>query len=307
MRHLVHIMRKDPHTLALGDIRLDSTPAGPSLGGGAATFAARLAALGRTVRCVGVVGTDSQGEGLLAELSSWGVDISLVQQHSYEATEVAGFETLIDGSFVMRSRQRGAGACLELTQQLREAVDEADIFFWSSATQRDPGTGSAFKALLDASPPSFKVLDIDCSVVIPTRDELEVGFAVASVAHIRGRDISTVCEILGLPDLEPGLLAPAITERYGVSYAVLADPLQGALISSIAGEQVGIDLSKESREDLLGWHEALLAGFVHHVFAGSSLTRCCGAATQYAQAVAATRGSVSRVSDLELESVKRSE
>lgn len=307
MHHPSYVMRKDPLTIALGDIRLDSTPSGSSLGGAGATFAVRLAALGRTVRCAGVIGMDSQGDGLLSDLSSRRVDTSLVQRHAYEATEVAQFETLSDGTFTMGARVRGAGACLELTQELRDAVDEADIFFWSSVTQRDPGTGSALKALLDASPPSFKVFDIDCSVVIPTRDELEFGLAVASVAHIRGRDISTVCEILGLPDLEPGLLAPAITERYGVSYSVLADPLQGALISSIVGEQVGIDLSGESREDLLGWHEALLAGFVHHVFVGSSLARCCSAATEYAQAVAVTMGSTSRVSDLELDSVKRSE
>jgi sugar/nucleoside kinase (ribokinase family) len=49
-----------------------------------------------------------------------------------------------------------------------------------------------------------------------------------------------------------------------------------------------------------------LAGFVHHVFLGSSLARCCSAAAEYAQAVAATKGAVSPLSASTLESVKTS-
>lgn len=297
-------MKKDPLILALGDIRFDVRLDGSFLGGAATAFAARCAALGRKTRCAGVVGADSQGERALSELSSWRVDTSLVQRHPTEATESVEIETQSNGAFSVRSRIPGAGAHLELTPELRDAVEEVDIFFWSSGTQRGSKTGDTFRALLEVSPPSFKIFDIDCSIVVPTRDELEVGLAVASVVHIRGGDMSTVCEILGLPDLEPGLLAPAITERYGASYAVIADPLEGTLIASIVGEQVGIDLSKEPREDLLGWHEALLAGFVHHVFMGSSLARCCGAAVEYAQVVAATRGAVCPVSVPALESVK---
>jgi sugar/nucleoside kinase (ribokinase family) len=297
-------MKKDPVTLAVGDIRWETTLAGVSLGGSAAVFAARLSALGRKVRCAGILGADKRGDAALAELASWHVDAELVQRHPSEVTEEAQLEIRSDGTSVVRSHTRGAAANLAWTPELQDAADEVDILFWSSETQRDPISAATFKKFIDGCPPSFKVFDIDCAAGVPTQAELEAGLAVASVAHIRGRDLAIVCRVLGLPDLEPGLLAPALTERYGVSYAVLADPLQGALISSIVGEQVGMELTRESAGDLLGWHEAFLAGFVYHVFLGSSLARCCGAATQYAQAVGATNGAVSRISNLEIESVK---
>lgn len=297
-------MKKDPLTLALGDIRWETTPTGTSLGGAAAAFAARLAALGRSVRCAGIVGADSRGDNALVELAAWRVDTALVQRDIAEETESVQLDVLDDGTSVVRSHTRGAAANFAWTPELQEAADELDVLFWSSVTQRDPISAETFSRFLEGSPPSFKVFDIDCASGIPTQGELEAGLAVASVAHIRGRDLVAVCRILGLPDLEPGLLGPALTERFGVSYAVLADPLQGALISSIVGEQVGMDIKRENRGDLLGWHEALLAGFVHHVFLGSSLARCCGAAVQYAQAVGGTNGSVAQVTDLDLESVK---
>ena len=124
------------------------------------------------------------------------------------------------------------------------------------------------------------------------------------MVSLRGREISKVCELLGLPDLEPGLLAPAMTERFGVSYCIVSDPLAGALISSIAGEQVGLDLFRQKTVDILGWHETFLAAFVHHVFEGSSLMRCCGAGMQYGDAVAATAGALAPLSEDVLALVK---
>lgn len=300
-------MIKDPLTLALGDIRWESTPTGTTLGGAAAAFATRLSALGRKVSCAGMVGRDGHGDAAVDALTSWRVNTTLIQRHPSEPTEISEIEILSDGHAKLRSHTRGAGAYLECSPELQAVLDDIDILFWSSATQRDAVTGATFKRFLDTSPPSFKVFDINFAGGAPTQAELEAGLAVASVAHVRGNDIAAVCGTLGLPELEPGLLAPALTERYGVSYAVLADPHQGVLISSIAGEQVGIDLTGENRVDLLGWHEALLAGFVHHVFLGSSLARCCNAATEYAQAVAMTNGAISQLSNRTLESVKTGE
>jgi hypothetical protein len=100
---------------------------------------------------------------------------------------------------------------------------------------------------------------------------------------------------LGLPELEPGLFAPAITERFGSSYCVVADPFAGALISSIAGELVGLDRVRPDTVDIRGWHEAFLAAVTHHVFRGSSLSRCCAAGMQYGDLSAMNSGALAMV------------
>lgn len=297
-------MKKDPVTLALGDIRWDSLPTSTSLGGAAAVFAARFATLGRKARCVGVVGGDKHGTVALEGLLSSAVDTALIQKHPALPTETGTFVVASDGSVTLSSHERGCAAFLEASPALMAVADEVELLFWSSASQRDQVTGETFRRFLEVSPPNFKVYDIDCSVVMPTREELEAGLAVASVVHLRGKELGVVCEVLGLPDLEPGLLAPAITERFGVSYCVIADPLAGALVSSIVGEQVGMDISRDKVVDLLGWHEAFLAGFTHHVFMGSTLARCCGAGVQYGEAVALTHGALAPLNELDILAVK---
>lgn len=297
-------MRKNPLILSFGDIRWYQLPIGLSLAGSAAAFACRLAALGRTVRIVGSVGGDEVGERALRELQSFGVNVSLVQTHVALSTSVAQIVLPSDGTQAYSMNSAGAAGAIEESPQLLESADDAEVLYWNSSTQREPVAGATFEKFLNVSPPSFKVFDIDCSHYLPTREDLEASLEIASVVSVRGQDISKVCELLGLPELEPGLLAPAITERFGVSYCVVADPLAGALVSSIAGEQVGLDLFRQKTVDVLGWHEALLAAFVHHVFEGSSLMRCCGAGMEYADAVAATSGALMPLSEDVLARVK---
>ena len=290
-------MRKNPLTLSFGDVTWDQLPTGLSLGGSAATFAGRLAALGRTVRLVASVGGDEAGDRALRELQSFGVDVALVQKHRGLCTSVTQAVVTSDGTTTYFSASAGASGVIEENPELLDAAGDVEVLYWNSSTQREPQAGATLKKFLSISPPSFKVYDVDCSYQLPTREDLEASFEVASVVSLRGREISKVCQLLGLPDLEPGLLAPAITERFGVSYCIVSDPLGGALVSSIAGDQVGLDIFRQTTVDLIGWHEALLAAFVHHVFNGSSLMRCCGAGMQYGDAVAATPGALAPLSE----------
>jgi fructokinase len=290
-------MRKDPLILSFGDIIWDQRPSGLSLGGSAATFAGRVAALGRTVRLVGAVGADEAGDRALRELQSFGVDTALVQKAPGLSTSVAQTLVSSDGTPSCSPAGAGASGAVQENSELLATAEYVEVLYWNSSTQREPVAGATLKEFLRCGPPSFKVYDVDCSWHLPTREDLENSLEVASVVSLRGRDISKVCELLGLPDLEPGLLAPAMTERFGVSYCTVSDPLAGALISSIAGEQVGLDLFRQTTVDTLGWHETFLAAFVHHVFEGSSLMRCCGAGMQYGDAVAATAGALAPLSE----------
>ena len=297
-------MRKNPLILSLGDITWDQLPSGLVLGGSAATFACRLGALGRTVRLVGSVGRDQAGARALRELQAFGVDAALVQRHPTLATSFVQVVVSSDGTPEYSTSSADAAGVIEENPELLDAADGVEVLYWNSSTQREPVAGATLRKFIRISPPSFKVYDVDCSRQLPTREDLELSLEVASVVSLRGRDIAKVCELLGLPDLEPGLLAPAMTERFGASYCIISDPLAGALVSSIAGEQVGLDLFRQATVDLTGWHETFLAAFVHHVFEGSSLMRCCGAGMQYGDAVAATPGALTPLSEAVLESIK---
>lgn len=283
-------MGHDPHILVIGDVRWEHLVSGPCLGGAAATFALRLAALGRCVDFVGAVGRDELGEQAIQELAYSGVGTSLIQRDTALATSHAHIEVAPDGVASYRMRVEAAAGQLVEAPDLMNRADKFEALYFNSATQSCLVSGTTLQAFLNVSPPSFKIYDICDSGYKITLEHLEAAFQVASVVHLRACDTAAVCDILGLPQLEVDLLSTVIPERYGVAYCLITDPFEGAVVASAAGEQLSVAPYLSRVTDLLGWHEAYLAGFVHHILNGASLKRCCTAGVDYADVVTGVAG-----------------
>lgn len=297
-------MRKIPTALALGELRWEYVQGVPSLGGGAAAFACRFAALGHATQIATRIGGDQLGERATELFQSLGVDVSLIQRDAVGMTSrVEGFLSA-DGAFSYLDTFSEKPLEVEVTPDLLGNSEIADILYMNSTAQGGLVSGATLRAVVERTGPSFKIYDIDCSQRAPNREQLEEGLSIASVVHTRGDELPMLCDLLGLPNLEPGLFAPAITERFGASYCVVADPFAGALISSVAGELVGLDRVRESAVDSRGWHEAFLAALAHHVFQGSSLVRCCEAGMRYGDTVAVSSGAVGAALAEDVDAVK---
>lgn len=288
-------MRKVPTALAVGELRWDHAQDVRALGGSATIFACRFAALGHPTQLAAPIACDELGENARETLQSYGVDASLLQPDPTGVTRRVECALVTEGRVSYHHSVSGKHRELELTPDLMSSSQSADILYMNSTTQGEVTSGATLLSIIEDSGPSFKIYDIDCGERVPTREELEVGLSVASVVHTRGDELPTLCEVLGLPELEPGLFAPAITERFGSSYCVVADPFAGALVSSVAGELVGLDRVRADTVDIRGWHEAFLAAFAHHVFRGSSLSRCCAAGMRYGDLSAMTSGALAIV------------
>lgn len=297
-------MRKNPTALAMGALRWENAAGSLTLGGNATVFACRVAELGHPSQLAACIGGDELGDRAIDLLSSFGVGLSLVQRDSLGITDRVDCALLAESAPSYHRLISDSSLSMRPTSELLVSSDNADILYINSSSQGASASSATFRHVLENAGPSFKIYDIDCGEGFPTREDLDAGLTVASVVHARGRDIPVLCDLLGLPHLEPGLFAPAITERFGASYCVVADPFEGALISSIAGEQVGLDRVRESTFDIRGWHEAFLAGFAHHVFRGSSLSFCCAAAMRYGDSVALSGGAVERVAAEALSIIK---
>lgn len=284
------IMKKKPTAIALGELRWEDVRTAQTLGGSAAVFACRLAALGVSVRLAARLGADSPGNSAIALLKNFGVDVGLIQRELGGTTNCVAHLSVSEPV----SPQSTSDSHLEVepSADLLSSANDDDILYFHSFMQGGRSSGEALRQFVTQSGPSFKIYDIDCSERVPTREQLEAGFAVASAVYVRGEELPVLCDLLGLPLLEPGLFASAIIERFGPSYCLVADPFAGALIASIVGEQVGIGLAREETVDVRGWHEAYLAAFVYHVFRGSSLSHCCAAGMRYGDLVAMTSGAL---------------
>jgi sugar/nucleoside kinase (ribokinase family) len=292
--------------LAIGDVRWETVQGEPRLGGWAAGFASRLAALGRRVDIAAAVGTDEAGSKAIQELLSLGLGTHLIQRVSDFATDSANVEISGEGIPTYRSLQLAAGGEVAARQDLMDVVNDYEVLYCNSYIHNSVVAGRTLQGFLDASPPSFKIYDVRMTGAPFARPALEAALGFASVFRVTSDDVPTLCQDLGLPFLEPEFFATAITERYGVSYCLVTDPLMGSAISSIVGEQISVPHCVSQVRDLLGWHDAFLAGFVHHVLLGSSLERCCLAGVHYADVATQASGAINHSSPEDITAIKAS-
>lgn len=181
-----------------------------------------------------------------------------------------------------------------------------EVLYCNSYTHTALVAGTTLQTFLNRCGPSFKIYDVRCEARAVTVEALDAALQIASVFRVSGEDVPIICQLLGLPVLEPELFCGAITERFGVYYCLVTDPFKGSVVSSILGEQISIAPHLSKVVDLLGWHEAYLAGFVHHVQKGSPLERCAVAGVHYADLVAATHGAMQPCAASDVEKVKAS-
>lgn len=287
-------MEQRPSVLVIGDIRWETFPTATFLGGWAASFALRLCELGRPVELVTTIGKDEAGERALAEVEFRGVGTALAQRDVMMPTSSAVVTLTAERLPRYESIRHGATGQLAQQPSLMRSVDGFEVLYFNSYTQERIVAGTTLQEFLSMSGPSFKIYDVQCDSEIPTLQSLEAGLAVASVVHLRSEDLSKLCVLLGLPLVEPEVIAPLMVERFGVSYAVITDPFRGGVASSIVGETVRFPSALTKVLDLAGWYQAFLAGFVHAIQKGSPLTACCSAGVHYADVVAGTLGPMHR-------------
>lgn len=289
-------MERYPSILVIGDIRWEDLPTGTSLGGWGASFALRLAELGRVVELATVIGKDDEGERALAEVEFRGVRTSLAQRDVMMPTSSAVVRLTEERLPRYDSIRHAAAGQLAQQPGLMGSVDSFEVLYFNSYIQERHVAGTTLQEFLSMSGPSFKIYDVQCDSEIPKLASLEAGLSVASIAHVRAEDLSKLCVLLGLPLVEPEVIAPLFVERFGVSYALITDPFSGGVVSSIVGETARFPSVLTKVIDLAGWHQAFLAGFVHTIQKGSALTSCCSAGVHFADLVAGTRGAMHRCS-----------
>ncbi len=296
---------KDP-VLVIGDIRWDKLPVGERLGGWGAAFAYRLAALGHSVCVAARVGEDAAGDRATQELKLLGVHTTLVQRDPTLPTSSGEVSIGEGGRPQYLSLSHAAATQLAERPELIDKAGDYEVLYCNSYLDASLVAGTTLQAFLSRCGPSFKIYDVRNEGKTVTAQALQAALQIASVFRINAEDVPGACEALGLPILEPDLFGSAMTERFGVYYCVVSDPFKGSVVTSILGEQIAIAPHLSKVVDLMGWHEAFLAGFVHHVQKGSPLERCAIAGVHYADLVAATHGAMQPCSLLELEKVKAS-
>ncbi len=285
---------KTPTILSLGEVLWDLFPEGPRLGGAPANFACHAALLQARVAMVSAVGADERGTEAKRILNAYGVDISLVQDHSDANTGTVGVVVHGDGKPSYAIHEDAAWDGIVWTSALGERVVAADAVYYGTLGQRGAVSRATIRQALDvaAAADVRRVLDVNLRKPFYSEDMIRESVARASVLKISDEELDEVTEACGLANtgtVEARL--HSLRRKYRLELVAMTRGSAGALLVTEREtvDQPGIPTKVV---DTVGAGDSFTAAMTVGLLRDDALTSVARTACEIAAAVCAQAGAV---------------
>jgi fructokinase len=288
-----HNMVTTPRVIAFGELLWDLLPSGAQLGGAPANFALRVQSLGLPVALVSRIGKDPLGEEALAILSHAGLDTSYIQVDDQAPTGSVQVTLDASGNASYSITKGVAYDFIQLPQPLKDLASKVDVICFGSLVQRAISSQTSLYDLLQLAPKATKIVDINLRKDCFTSETVEGSLRSADILKLNSDEVAPVCEMLGLPVLEPELFAGAMCERFSLSHVLVTRGADGVYGYKSDGEEVTIPGYKVAVVDTIGSGDAFTAGFVSKLLVGAPFGECCDFGNRLGAAVAQKKGGMS--------------
>ncbi len=148
-----------PIAICFGEILYDVFPNQERIGGAPLNVAYRLSGLGIETEMISKVGGDEKGEKLISYLKSKNIKTDNIAKDAEHATGVVSVTLSESGSASYEISYPAAWDKIQLTEEMKEAVKEADLMIFGSLVCRDEVSRKTLLELLPYA--KFRVFDVN--------------------------------------------------------------------------------------------------------------------------------------------------
>ncbi len=282
--------------LSYGETLWDLLPDGAVVGGAPFNFAYRAHSLGDAALIVTRLGRDDLGHRAWDQIVALGVDTRFVQWDGEVPTgtvEVSFDDDRNPDYYIVPGV---AYDNLAVTEPLLECAATADCICYGTLAQRTPTGRRTLAAILERSPNSRKLLDINLRKKCYTAESVRASLDAADVLKLNEDEARDVAQMLGLAAEPLAGFADAVMDRCGLSHCVITCGERGALASGREGGTAYIPGYRASLVDPCGSGDAFTAGFLHLLLRGRPLADCCELGNALGAMVAAQAGATVPIS-----------
>lgn len=230
-------------------------------GGVGRNIAENLARLGTTVRMIGVVGTDLEGDQLIGGLADLGVDTSGVRRSKEHPT--GSYTAILDDRGELVIGVADMAATESLTPEQIEPTAFADAAWLVLDGNLPAATLAHCRAL------ALEAADTDLSVVL---DPVGVTKA-ARLGELTGVHTFTPTaeELTSWAGVEDTEAAIARAHAQGVAVVWLREGERGSTLRSADGRRTRLSFPPAEVVDVTGAGDAMLAAYVHRLLRGDTI------------------------------------
>ena len=145
--------------VCFGEVLWDEFPTYKEMGGAPLNVALRLASFGNDVAMISKVGDDALGKDLIAFIDKEGLDIDNIQVDQHHETGRVQVTLDQTGSATYEIKFPAAWDFIDVSDNLKKLVGNADAFVFGSLVSRNIASKSTLLALLKKS--KYKVFDVN--------------------------------------------------------------------------------------------------------------------------------------------------
>lgn len=280
-----------------GEMLWDCLPTGPVAGGAPMNVALNLHQLGLNSRLISAVGTDEDGEKLLAFLEEFGLPLDLIQSKTdYETSKVL-VDTKDPENIKYTIVSPVAWDFIDWSEANDKAVEEADAFVFGSLGVRNPESLKTLIKLLRN--PTLRIFDANLRPPFYDFEVIETLLGFTDVLKINEDELEIFADYFGTePSIES--LCEHLDQHFPMEIICITQGSKGALIYQ-KGQIYSHPGYKVKVQDSIGAGDAFLSGFIKTYLEEKSPEQILDFACKIGAFVATQKGGTPkyRVEDIE--------
>lgn len=152
-------MAKKVKAVCFGEILMDVFPDRERIGGAPLNVASRLSSMGVETEMISKVGNDEKGEQLLSYLRSRNINTDNILKDEVHPTGMVQVTLSASGSATYKINYPAAWDRIQITDEMKRAVKEADAFIFGSLVCRDEVSRKTLFELIPKA--KYRVLDFN--------------------------------------------------------------------------------------------------------------------------------------------------
>lgn len=257
-----------PLVVSLGELLWDMLPEGKRAGGAPVNFTYHAAQNGVNGRSISAIGEDSLGDELEAAVKNAGVD-ALLQRNEYPTGTVG--VVLNNGIPSYEIVEGVAWDHIRLTDELKEAVAQADAICYGSLACRNEESRTTILELLKcAKPGAMKYYDINIRADYFSKDLIEDQLNAATVFKLNDDELELLRPMFGIEG-DDEEACTWLLDHFNLDYVILTGGSRFSIIASQDGEVSYQKTPHVKVQDTVGAGDSFSGAFTSEILKGTPL------------------------------------
>lgn len=287
--------------ISFGEILWDLLPSGAKLGGAPFNFAYRMHSLGHQSLMVSRLGEDEYGQTARVIMKDLGMDARLMQGDETHPTGTVDIILDENNQPDYNINPNVAYDFIEATDDLLQAVDQADLLCYGTLAQRSEVSHKTAQQLIAKAANATKLLDINLRKDCYSNANIIESLQHADLLKLNHEEVDELIPMLEMKAKTIVDFAHDIIQTWNLKLCILTHGEHGVLAASQEGEIVYEPGFAIELVDPCGSGDAFTAAFMDQWTANQPLTLCCRYGNALGAMVATHAGATTPVTPVEIE------